>query len=279
MSPWIETVTACLLALAGAWLGVFLSRKRKPLLLAGYSIPMALVGLAIASRWYPEIALHRSLSWLLEGQRRWALLGFTAPAVLLALRSGLGRRSERVWVTILASILVGYALSPFIVFAAVRGRLLALPTRLDPNGVCRQGTGYTCGPAAAVTALRRLGFEAEEGELAALFRTTPTSGTGVETLVLRLRDRYGSSGLSVEYRRFDDVGDLPVRSGPAEEEVCTILPVRHGILVDHYVTVLGRDEERVTVGDPLVGLRMVSRDELRRWWRSSGVVLRRMNPP
>jgi hypothetical protein len=32
--------------------------------------------------------------------------------------------------------------------------LAALTTRLDADGVCRQSNHYTCGPAAAVTALR-----------------------------------------------------------------------------------------------------------------------------
>lgn len=279
MGPWIETAAALLLALAGAWLGGFLSRRRKPILLAGYGTTMGLIGLAIASRWYPEISLHPSLAWILEGHRRSALLGFAAPAVLLALRSGLRRRSERVWVTVLASVLVGYALLPFVVFAAMRESLLALPTRMGRGEVCRQGTGYTCGPAAAVTALRRLGFPAEEGELAVLFRTTPTSGTGVETLVLRLRERYGPAGLSVEYRRFGDIGDIPAGADGGKDggwpDAPTILPVKHGLFVDHYVTVLGRDGEGIAIGDPLVGLRRISPEELRGWWRSCGVVLRK----
>ena len=45
-----------------------------------------------------------------------------------------------------------------------------------------QSNGYNCGPAAAVTALRRLGLPAEEGELAILAHTSSAAGTSCDTL-------------------------------------------------------------------------------------------------
>jgi predicted double-glycine peptidase len=50
---------------------------------------------------------------------------------------------------------------PFLVPALIKERLSNLTTRLDSNGICYQSTDYTCGPAAAVTALRRLGLQAD----------------------------------------------------------------------------------------------------------------------
>lgn len=57
--------------------------------------------------------------------------------------------------------------------ALVQAQLRSLPTRVDPDGVCLQNTPYTCGPAAAVTALRRLRLPAEESELAKLAFISP----------------------------------------------------------------------------------------------------------
>jgi hypothetical protein len=55
------------------------------------------------------------------------------------------------------------AIVPFLAPAFNRGYLAGLKTRIDADGVCRQSSEYTCGPAAAVTALRKLGLPAEEG--------------------------------------------------------------------------------------------------------------------
>jgi predicted double-glycine peptidase len=67
---------------------------------------------------------------------------------------------------------------------------------------CRQSTDYTCGPAAAVTALRKLGFPAEEGQIAIVSYTSATTGTPPDILAEALRKYYGKDGLIVEYRPF-----------------------------------------------------------------------------
>jgi hypothetical protein len=118
---------------------------------------------------------------------------------------------------------------------------------LDADGICLQSTDYTCGPAAAVTALRRLGFAAEEGEVAILARTALATGTPPDILADALRERYGQEGLVSEYRLFKTVGDL---------RGCgfVLAVIKFNWIMDHYVTVLDADDHDVTVGDPLSGV-------------------------
>jgi hypothetical protein len=54
--------------------------------------------------------------------------------------------------------------------------------RVDGDGVCRQSSHYTCGPASAVTVLRKLGLPAEEGEIAILSHTSALTGTEPDVL-------------------------------------------------------------------------------------------------
>ena len=74
-------------------------------------------------------------------------------------------------------MLVNYGLLPAALPLVVRPVLAVTKTHLDRQGVCRQSHAYTCGPAAAVTCLARLGVTAEEGQLAIDARTGPAVGT------------------------------------------------------------------------------------------------------
>ena len=73
--------------------------------------------------------------------------------------------------------------------------------------MCRQSSEYTCGPAAAVTALRKLGLPAEE-EIAILSPTSSLTGTEPVVLAKVLKKRYGPTGLIAEFRGFKGVGEL-----------------------------------------------------------------------
>jgi hypothetical protein len=85
---------------------------------------------------------------------------------------------------------------PFLMPALMKDHLSNLQTKFDKNGICRQTTDYTCGPAAAVTALGKLGLRATEGELAVLSYSSPVTGTLPSCLSSALQDRFGAEGLS-----------------------------------------------------------------------------------
>jgi len=157
---------------------------------------------------------------------------------------------------------------PFLAPLEARQELSHLQTRVGTDGICLQTTGYTCGPAAAVTALRKLGLVGDEGEIALLSHTSSTTGTEPDLLANALQKKYGEQGLIASYRSFKDLEELR-RAG------LTLAVVKFGFLVDHYVTVLGVTNGMVMVGDPLDGLGKMASEEFLKKWRFSGVVLKR----
>src|SRR5581483_768676 len=136
-----------------------------------------------------------------------------APAAALALVPLLQRLPEPRQARVIGGLLVllvgHYSLMPFLMPAILWHRMGALETRIDTDGVCRQTTAYTCGPAASVTALRRLAIDATEAEMARAMSTSPALGTPTDVLAETLAQRFAAAGLSCEYRRFESVDDLP----------------------------------------------------------------------
>jgi len=165
-------------------------------------------------------------------------------------------------------VVLQVAVWPFLAPAFNGDKLASLKTRIDSDGVCLQNTDYTCGPAAAVTALRGLDFRAEEGEIAILCKTSAAMGTPPDILCRALQNRYGPDGLNCDYRPFKSVSELK-RTG------YTLALMKFAFLLDHYVTVLKVDDQNVTVGDPLNGKRTVTQAEFARQWRFVGVTLKR----
>jgi len=135
-----------------------------------------------------------------------------------------------------------------------------------PDGVCLQTRTYTCGPAAAVTALRRLGFIAEEGEIAVLAGTNSITGTLPRSLDSALRGRYGREGLECRYRYFGSVAELKGRG-------VTLAIVKDAFLIDHCVAVLDVSEGMVLVGDPVLGKQLIPHEQFEQMWRFTGIVL------
>ena len=117
--------------------------------------------------------------------------------------------------------------------------------------------------------MRKLGLPAEEGKIAILAHANSLTGTDPDVLAKVLQKRYAADGLVAEYRAFADVADL-------ESAGLTVVVLRFNALQDHCVTVLGVETNRVTVGDPLVGLTSLSTEEFENQWQFAGIVLRRV---
>ena len=148
----------------------------------------------------------------------------------------------------------------------------ALTTKIGKDGVCMQSTGFTCGPAAAVTALRALGIQATESELALCFGTSSLTGTPDDVVAIGLRERYADQGLVVEHRFMRSVEEF--RAWPAALAV-----VEYSTFQDHFVAVLGVTDTMVTVGDPLTGRTQMPIAEFEEKWRRVGVLLRSEKRP
>lgn len=224
--------------------------------------PLLLVGGLIAERWFPG---WRPVSWVIHGRREFVLLAISIPLLLGTLGRQLPAVRQRHMVQVLAVLLtLRVSLSPFLAPAFTYSQQSELETIMDRDGICLQSNGYNCGPAAAVTVLRRRGIPAEEGELALAAHTTQLTGTPVDCLVNAIHEMYGAQ-CSVEHADHLDAlqGHVPF-----------IAVVRHSFMVDHYVVVLKVTESCVQLGDPLKGLKQLTRAEFDRKWRKQAVVFK-----
>lgn len=272
MNPYLDAIIAGLCAAAGAWLGHSCSRLRKPYWTLGYFLPLALIVACALTLHYPVISVSPPLSWLMLGRKKFAVAGFAAAMILTTPLSRLPHKRDRFMVALLMMVIVlTGSVWPFVGPVFNRHQLEHLETRIDGSGVCRQSTDYTCGPAAAVTALRQLGLPAEEGKIAILSGTSSSTGTEPDILASALQDYYGRDGLVAEYRAFHDIAEL-------KQAGLTLAVVKFSFLVDHYVTVLEVTDSAVIVGDPLSGRESLSHEDFLQKWRHTGVVLKRPSP-
>src|ERR1051325_7729895 len=177
MGPWLQAFAVALLALVGVGLGRWFSRLRRPYWIIGYVIPLLLIVFyGLASR-KPALSLWPPFSWLVMGRNKFASIGLVSTMVLTTPLSRIqGARARLLISCLMALIVMQMSVWPFLAPAFNRAYLAGLKTRIDENGICRQSNDYNCGPAAAVTALRKLGFAAEEGEIAILAHTSTAIG-------------------------------------------------------------------------------------------------------
>ena len=157
----------------------------------------------------------------------------------------------------------------FLVPALSQYYFRGLKGETGPAGVCFQSTSYTCIPAATVTALRRLGLEAEEGEIAILARMQLWRGASFSLLQAGLEKRYGAQGLRCASRRFHSIEDLKNAGGITL--VAMPLPGKIG----HCVAVIEVTDKDVVLGDPNTGLRKMPHEDFLRAWDHVGLVLSR----
>lgn len=235
----------------------------------GYFGPLLFVAMLAVARCIPETEFMVPFRWLMAGRNEYVITAIVATCLLSTPLSRVPRPQTR-WVVILFMIVLVLmiVIPPFLSPVFVRNHLLSIRTNVDQNGVCLQSNGYNCGPASAVTILRRLGLKAEEGELAILAHTSPMSGTPPDILADTLHRRYRSDQLKAEYRYFREVKDLPTNGN-------VLAIIKFGFLVDHYVAVLKVTDNEVVVGDPLGGVKSYSHAEFKEEWRHAGIVLSR----
>jgi hypothetical protein len=205
---------------------------------------------------------------MLIGRSRFVCFNFITTMLLTVPLARLPQRRNRIVVGALIVVLTAVTIVPFLAPAFNRSYLATLKTRIDPDGICRQSNDYTCAPAATVTALRKLGFPAEEGEIAILAYTSLLTGTEPDVLARALQKRYGGEGLVADYHAFKDIDEL-------QSAGLTVAVVKFSTLQDHCVAVLGVQTNRVIIGDPLNGLATVPVEEFERKWLFVGVVLKR----
>jgi len=264
---YLQIAAFLLLAPLGILLGVRLSRHRFwafPAIAA-----FAVVGLVIIGHRWMWASFFEPVRWAIDADVCPPLMTFVVGLLLSILIPKLTTRRARIAVsTLLGFSLVYFGLLPAILPMAARPALAGVKTQVDGNGVCHQTTAYTCGPAAAITCLNRLGLHAAESDLALAARTSPAYGTDPRLLAAVLNERYAE--VHANYRWIGTLDALPI---PAITEC--VMPRIGG----HYLAVLEVTAEEVIVGDPLSGRQRINREEFLQWWKGSAIVVQRVQNP
>ncbi len=265
----LQTLGVVVLALAGAAAGLWFARRTTKAWLVGFFIPLLLILIIGLPRRFYVLGFHPPFKWLVAGRTEFALVGPLAAMLMTTPIARLPSRRMR-WIcgAFVAMFIMQAAVLPFLMPWIQRPLMSSLVTQIDAKGVCRQSTDYTCGPAAAVTALRAIGIAAEEKDIALLAHTSRSTGTEPDVLAGVLQERYGNEGLICEYRAFQSAADLP-RDRPV------IALINYQFVVDHYVTVLKVEGNELIIGDPLNGRTRESIEDFERDWRKVGIVVGR----
>jgi len=269
MDPWLGVLCVVLLAVSGAALGRVSSRLGGRLWSAGFVLSLLAIAALISIRHIHLPDWAGFVSWFATDWPRFLVL---APAITTGMTTTISRvRRRSIKVSTSAAMMIFvicFTVSPFLIPALLKAELSELRTKIDSNGICLQTTDYTCGPAAAVTALGRLGLHGDEGEIAVLSNTSPTGGTLPLSLCTALERRYGENGLKCRYRRFDAIKELE-RAGPA------LVVVKGAFMIDHWVAVLNVSDRMIVLADPSIGKRLMLPEQFRKVWRFYGIVLER----
>ena len=269
MNPWLETLIATAGGVLGSIIGLRLS-KRPKLWWLGYTIPLAyILALGAAARW-PQTAALPFMAWSVLGRIRYLAAGFAIGLLFCSLIPKLAVKRQRVVVGALTVLAIfQYSVWPCLASVLNRDFLRALTTRFDGNGVCLQNTAYTCGPAAAVTALRSLGIEAGEGDLALRARTSSATGTPPDMLAEAINEAYATNGIRASISHWKD------RDALRQPGVHLVI-VKYSLMLDHWVTIREVAEDHILVADPLTGQSRESREDFLNRWRGYGVTITRM---
>lgn len=259
----LETLGVALLAVLGVLLGRWFSKLDGRKWLVGYVVPFALMAVVAVGRWLPKMELVAPFSWLHADRMEFAVMAVVTTVMLTTTLVRLQPR-QRVYVSgFMAAFTVYFSLLPFAYPAITHDRLAALETNLDANGVCLQSTNFNCGPAAAVTVLRKRGIDAHEGELALDAHTNPFAGTPTDALCRSIGETY-SVPCHIEY--FESVDEIADR-------VPWVAVVKYSFMIDHYVAVLAVEEDSVLLGDPLSGEVRLPKNEFEKQWRKYAVLV------
>jgi len=269
MNAWVETASVILVAVIGGVFGMFFSRSGRLGWLLGYLVSFFLIAILVMARCESIFGFVEPFSWISAGRVKFVVLALAITMGFTALGSQLYKKGQKIIVcTIMVIFVLVFTVGPFISPALANRHLSSLETQIDSDGICIQNENYTCGPAAAVTALRWLGFEADEGEIAVLSRSGPVIGTLPRTLNAALAKRYSRQGLKCEYRRFDSISDLNAKG-------ITLVVIKEGPLSDHCVAVLDVRQQDVVIADPVMGKQFISHRQFEKIWRFYGIVLER----
>jgi Peptidase C39 family len=270
LTPWFETLCVACLSGAGFYVGFLFSRLEKYWLLSAIISFVGIVVIGLDSYCFAK-GICKILPWVV-GRTSFAIVGPLYAMLFATLLFRLKKRRERVFVGILAVVTVlSLSWRVFLAPALLVPYLSGIKTNITSEGVCLQSNSFTCSPAAAVTALKLLGIDGQEGELAILARTTPW-GTQSELLCMALNKKYADQGLGCELRQFKTIAEM-------RQFDAVITSMKLSGNAGHSVAVMQITENHIIIGDPGQGRLMFSLDIFRGEWLHSGIAFKLQKGP
>jgi hypothetical protein len=256
-----------LLMLSGLGLGRWLALS-KSMWRLGVAWAMLAVVITSLARRFDTVATQAPFDLLVAGHTEYLIYAFFAPIFFLPLMPRLRSPQRRAVGVFLVASLFYYSVLPLALPLALRAEHAALKTEIDILGICRQTTSYTCGPAAAVTALAWIDVPAEEAEFAVAAHSNPVSGTQADFLCEAINARL-PTGWQARYATYPDVesfaADLPA-----------LAIIRQTFMADHYVAVIEAVDGSLVIGDPGPGLRILEFAEFAKIWRCQAIVIEQL---
>ncbi len=268
MSLWIECIGVTGLAFLGLLAGAGISRINKNTGLAACLISVISIFLLAGLCRMPHCLDNHLLFALAAGRAKLIVLSFIVPLGLAAAMPYLLFRWEQ-WIVIVLIGLVIYAFGvfPFLGTAIAAGKFEGIPSQFDADGICRQSTSFTCGPAAATTALRRLGITASESQLAILGRSCPFIGTTdfdlFESIVT-------AGGGEIHCKYYPSQAELKLDQN---QVLLAILPQTS--FINHCVAILEVTDVAVVFADPAEGMITLPKTRFESLWAGKGILISR----
>jgi hypothetical protein len=263
---WIEFIAAGLIALVGLLTGAAISRIGKQTALAT-CLCVVILMLTLACGWLVPISMYNPAVFaLVAGRIKFILLAFFVPLGLASAMPYLPYKIERRGVVVMVAVSIYvFAVFPFLGSAMAGDVMGGLPSWFDSDEVCRQSTSFTCGPAAAATALRKLGLDVSEGQIAVLSRSCPFIGTTDYNLTQALRQTVSGQSIDCAYGQWEELPELLTQQ--------VLLVMLRGTWTNHCVAVLNTTDKAVVFADPSEGIITLSRNHFRTLWTGRGILL------
>lgn len=269
MNPWIQAVIVAAVTAIGLGLGRFYFARSYRRAVWGGLAAAGWIGFVLTAHLIHILSTYSGMDWVSASRSKFLLIGFAVCFGMLGPLHYLNRPwKKNLTFSVLMGFLVLFIGIPFLGPALLNHRIRTLDTFIDSDGICRQSTSFTCGPAAAVTALKQIGLDASEAQIARVSGTIPAIGTGMWDLYQGLRKLYPPDELQCRYFRSESLEGLP--SGQP-----VLVVMQETFWMDHCVVVLRFTDTSVTIADPTNGLRILPRRLFETFWRKTAIILRR----
>jgi predicted double-glycine peptidase len=265
---WIELILIAGLAFLGLLIGVQMSRLGKHVGLATCLGSVACVFLLAGLCRMPGYSESPILFAIAAGRAKLALLGFIVPLGLAAAKPYLLFRWEQ-WIVLglIAISIFCFSVFPFLGSAVAAGQFQGIPPHGENNGFFRQSTSFTCGPAAAATALHRLGVTASESQLAILGRSCPVIGT-TDYELLRSIETAAAGQVKCQYY-------LSKAKLTLDDDQVFLAILTQKSIINHCVAVLSVTDDTVVFADPAEGILSQPKEQFLSTWSGKGILISR----